>query len=273
MDLVPVQATGDPRRFTLDVGPSVSVGHPDSQFLFGGAGLAAGIAAAEAATGRPTIWAAAHYLSYARPGSRLDLEVAVPASGRHIAQARVTARAAGAEILTVNLALGGRAGSLGAQWVTMPEVPPPGDCPPMTYDWERRDDDANGQFDQRPAQGRFGVARRDDDVPSSDGTARMWVRRRDGLPPDRRTLAMMADFLPSGLGNALGRRVMGNSLDNTIRFAQPAVDGEGWVLLDMRFHAARDGFAHARVHLFGMDGTLLATAGQSLIVRELPTLS
>ena len=266
MDLVPVRSTGDPLRFSLDVGAAVAVGHPDSQFLFGGAGLAAGIAAAEAATGLPTIWAAAHYLSYARPGARLDLDVTVAARGRHIAQARVSARAGGDEILTVNLALGGRADGAASQWVTMPDVPPPGDCPAMTYDWVRRDDDANGQFDQRPAAGRFGGDRGDAGCPSPDGRAAMWVRRRDDRAPDRQTLAMMADFLPSGLGNALGRRTMGNSLDNTIRFAAPAATG--WVLLDMRYHAARDGFAHARVHLFGTDGALLATAGQSLIVRD-----
>jgi acyl-CoA thioesterase len=39
------------------------------------------------------------------------------------------------------------------------------------------------------------------------------------------------------------------------------------VLLDMRIHAVHDGFAHGRVHLFAEDGTLMATASQSLILR------
>jgi hypothetical protein len=36
-------------------------------------------------------------------------------------------------------------------------------------------------------------------------------------------------------------------------------------------HAVRDGFGHGLVHLWAQDGTLLATASQSTIVREVPT--
>ena len=78
-------------------------------------------------------------------------------------------------------------------------------------------------------------------------------------------LAVMADFLPSGVGNALGANAGGNSLDNTIRYMN-FVPTE-WVLADIRIHAVHAGFAHGRVHLFAQDGTLLATASQSLIVR------
>ncbi|MDQ1356726.1 MAG: hypothetical protein QOG44_1099, partial [Acidimicrobiaceae bacterium] len=37
--------------------------------MFGGCGLAAGVAAMEHASGRPAIWATAQYLSYAPTGS------------------------------------------------------------------------------------------------------------------------------------------------------------------------------------------------------------
>ena len=40
-----------------------------------------------------------------------------------------------------------------------------------------------------------------------------------------------------------------------------------WVLLDVRIHAVRNGFGHGDVHLWADDGTLLATASQSTIVR------
>jgi acyl-CoA thioesterase len=257
--------TDDPLHFQLEVTPQMCVGHPDSQFLFGGAGMAAGIAAIEAATGRATVWAAAQYLSYARPGTRLDLDVAVPVAGRFTSQARVTARAGDAEILTVNAALGDRPGFPEAQWAVMPEVPGPEDCPAMEYNWVRRDDDLNASFHQRVAAGRFGTAR-DQGGPSADGIARLWVRPRDpAVAIDRVTLAVMADFLPSGVGNALGTSAGGNSLDNTIRFARPVPTD--WVLADIRIHAASQGFVHGRVHLFGQSGALLATASQSMILR------
>ncbi len=265
MVLIDPMPTGDPMRFALIVTPQHCVGHPDSMFLFGGAGLGAALAAVEVATGRPAVWAAAQYLSYARPGSQLDLEVAVPVSGKYTSQARVTARVGDQEILTVNVALGQRPGAPEAQWAAMPIVPPPGDCPAMEYNWVRRDDDINGSIEQRTAHGRFGKAR-GDGGPSPDGAARIWVRPHDpAIAIDRIMLAVMADFLPSGVGNALGTNAGGNSLDNTIRFAR--VVPTEWVLADIRIHAASGGFVHGRVHLFAQDGTLMATASQSLILR------
>jgi acyl-CoA thioesterase len=40
-----------------------------------------------------------------------------------------------------------------------------------------------------------------------------------------------------------------------------------WVLLDVRIHGIANGFGHGLVHLWSEDGTLLATASQSVIVR------
>ncbi len=133
----------------------------------------------------------------------------------------------------------------------------------MTYDWVRREDDINASFEKRVAAGRFGTARAEGG-PSADGVARLWVRPIEG-EVDRIALAIMADFLPSGIGNALGTAAGGNSLDNTIRFArsQPTE----WVLADIRIHATTQGFVHGRVHLFAQSGALLATASQSMILR------
>ena len=181
-------------------------------------------------------------------------------------EARVTARDGdGKEILTVNAALGDRPGFPEAQWAQMPEVPGPEDCPPIKYNWVRNADDINSVFDQRVAVGRFGAARTEGG-PSPDGISRMWVQPRDPAEPiDRVALAIMADFLPSGVGNALGTNAGGNSLDNTIRFSRMVPTK--WVLADIRIHAAAQGFVHGRVHLFADNGVLLATASQSLILR------
>ncbi|GGI79735.1 acyl-CoA thioesterase [Polymorphobacter multimanifer] len=265
--MIPLEPLG-PNRFRLAVDQHLCVGHPDNQFLFGGAGMAAGLTAIETVTGRPTVWAAAQYLSYARPGTTLDLEVTVPVTGKYTSQARVVARARNsdggdAEIITVNAALGVRPGQPEAQWAVMPDVPAPEACPAFDYDWTRRPDDVNAGFDKRVAKGRFGKARIDTE-PSEDGIARLWIRPASGIV-DRTSLALMADFLPSGVGNALGTAAGGNSLDNTIRFAR--LVPTTWVLADIRIHATAQGFAHGSAHLFAEDGTLLATASQSLILR------
>jgi acyl-CoA thioesterase len=82
---------------------------------------------------------------------------------------------------------------------------------------------------------------------------------------DAAALAIMGDFVPMGTGQALGIRGGGTSLDNTLRVAR-LVPTE-WVLLDIHVHAAERGFGHGLVHMFAEDGTLLATASQSCIIR------
>ena len=264
MPLVEIQSTHNPFRYTLAIEPHLCVGPPGKQFLFGGAGLAASIAALEAATQRPTVWATAQYLSYARPPAVMDLDVLVPVSGKHSSQARVIGHLADTEILTVNAALGSRPGDISEQWAVAPKVPPPEDCPIREHSWSRDNIDLHSLFEERAIKGRFGTQR--EGGASEDGHALLWVRPKDPATAiDRVALAVIADFLPSGIGSALGRHAGGNSLDNTIRI-RGLVDTD-WVLCDIRIHAVHAGFGHGRMHLFARDGTLLATASQSLIIR------
>ncbi len=263
--MIPIQPGTVSGHYSLTVEKSLCVGPPDRLFMFGGVGLASALAAVEAFTGRPTVWAAAQYLSYARPGTRLDLEVIVPVAGKYNSQARIVTKAGDQEIITVNAALGSRPDSPHQQWAEMPAVPPPQDCPVMPMRWSRDPDDLNSLFEQRVAHGNFGAAR-GTAPPSTDGIARLWLRPTNpDQVIDRLLLAVMADFLPSGVGNALGMNAGGNSLDNTIRFAR--LVPTRWVLADIRIHATAQGFAHGRVHLFAEDGTLLGTASQSMILR------
>lgn len=266
MSVLDIRPVGAPGRYALPITSGVCVGAPEAQFLFGGAGLAAAIAAVETETGRPTVWAAAQYLSYARPPATLDLDVVVPVAGRHSSQARVTGHVGDTEILTVNAALGQRPAAVSMQWPEMPSAPPPQDCAPMTYGWRRAEDDVHAHVEQRIAAGRFG-ADRDQGGPSPDGRSLMWARSRDpDLAVDRVLLALMADFLPAGIGHAMGAQAGANSLDNTIRFAH--VVPTEWVLLDIHIHAVHDGFVHGAMRLFAEDGTLMALGSQSMIVRS-----
>ena len=71
--------------------------------------------------------------------------------------------------------------------------------------------------------------------------------------------------MPSGIGQALGRWAGGNSLDNTLRILRPVATA--WVLCDIQIHGVHDGFAHGQIHLWSETGVLMATGGQSAIVR------
>jgi acyl-CoA thioesterase len=94
----------------------------------------------------------------------------------------------------------------------------------------------------------------------------MWARLPsiiDGV--DAATLGVLGDFVPRGIGQALGIRAGGNSLDNTLRVIN--LVPTQWVLIDIKAHGLARGFGHGLVHMFAEDGTLMATASQSCIAR------
>ena len=98
-----------------------------------------------------------------------------------------------------------------------------------------------------------------------DGRTVMWARMPEVLDMSGAALAILGDYVPMGVGQALGLMAGGNSLDNTLRVAR--LVPTDWVMLDIRVHAVDHGFGHGLVHLWAQDGTLLATASQSCIVR------
>ena len=117
----------DDLHWTMEVTPQLTT---PGNFLFGGCGLGAALVALEAAAGRPTVWATAHYLSYAITGSELRWDVTLAAVGGHVTQGRAVGRVDGKEILTVNAALGKDDLDVGGTWVKPPDVPRPDQCPP-----------------------------------------------------------------------------------------------------------------------------------------------
>jgi acyl-CoA thioesterase II len=255
-----LEPTHNPMRWVLPVTPGISTVGP---FLFGGCALGAAIAALEHASGRPVVWATAQYLSYAHPPSMLDIDVTLAARGRSITQGRVVGHVADAEILTVNAALGSRDLDVEGSWVERPQVPAPEDCEvrgPRVPGTESIMD----RIDVRLADAR---AWSDvDGNPSPTGRSMLWARMPDLLDlSSGASLAILGDYVPFGIGQALGRAGGGSSLDNTLRVYR-LVPTE-WVLLDIRIHAVAHGFGHGVVHLWSEDGTLLATASQSTIVR------
>ena len=217
----------------------------------------------EGTTGRPVVWATAQYLSYARPGTVMDIDVTVAVEGHQITQARAVGHVGNVEILTVNAALGGRPLEAAGQWAVMPDdVPPPEDCGPRPSSLPGRGVD---QHPARPAHG---------EGPRLLGARRHAGRRPHGdVGPDARSARHVgrgarrssATTCRSESGRRWGCSAGGNSLDNTLRVAR--LVPTDWVLLDIRVHAVANGFGHGLVHLWAQDGTLLGTASQSCILR------
>lgn len=252
-----LEPTHNPTRWVLPVTPGIST---RSSFLWGGCGLGAAIEAMEGTTGRPVIWATAQYLSFANPPAIMDIDVTVAVAGNAVTQARAVGHVGDREILTVNAALGRRDHPAEGSWASMPDVPRPEECP------RRLGDDADTMMAR--LEFRLANARSREEVdgnPMPGGRCAMWARMPDVLEMSGAALAILGDYVPMGIGQALGRDAGGNSLDNTLRMVR--VVPTDWVLLDIQVHAVANGFGHGLVHLFAEDGTLLATASQSTIVR------
>jgi len=253
-----IEPTDDPLRWRLPVTPAVST---PGRFLYGGCGLAAGLVALEAAGGRPTIWATAQYLTHAPTGSLVDWEVVLAAVGKTVTQARAIGRMEGREVLTVNAALGRADLPLEGTWVAPPAVAPPADCPTLEYP-PFFANSVLERVEHRQARGRMFAPTYD---APGDGDSAFWARVPGHLEPSAATLAVIGDYVSGGLSHPVGVRTMGRSLDNTIRIGR-LVRTE-WLLCDIRMHALANGFAHGLAHLWAEDGTLLATASQSIGVR------
>jgi acyl-CoA thioesterase II len=258
-----MQRQEDNLHWRLDVVPELTT---PGNFLFGGCGLGAALVALEAASGRPTVWSTAHYLSFAPTGTELDLTVTLAVEGHRVTQARVVGKVGEKEILTVNAAAAAGSGSVeaGGVWVRPPDVPPPDQCPPR-----RLPDFASASiFDRievRLAKGRsFEELSTGTNVPG-DATSALWARVPGHLEPSAATLAIIGDYVTGGVSQPLGRRVMSRSLDNTLRMVQ--LEPTEWILCDIHIEALVGGYGQGIAYLWSEGGTLLATASQSMSVR------
>lgn len=261
---IDLKATHNPYRWYLPVEDRLCVGPPGQKFLFGGVGLGAAITALERTTGRPCVWATSQYLSFANPPSIIDIDVRSPVVGKNITQARVLAHVKEREIFTTNAAVGERDSDQSHQWIAMPDVPPPDDCPPMPR-FDETSEDLHAFLDMRVAQGRYSPRRQIEGGRSQDGRVVLWGRSKTGAPVDSAMLAIINDFVPSGTSHALGLPAGANSLDNTLRIRK-IVETE-WVCCDIQIEGVHNGFVHGRSAMFADDGTLMATGSQSGIIR------
>lgn len=258
-----LQPTHNPHRWYLPVVPGIATA---GRFLFGGCGLGAAIVAMESVVDRPVVWATAQYLSFAMVDEVMDVDVTIATHGHFTSQARVVARVGDREILTVNAALGERPSPIDQAWGSPPPVPRPEECPQRTS--RISDETLAGSIMDR-LDIRLAAGAQWEDLPGPgqpDGTSALWVRLPD-IDMSAASLAILGDYVPYGIAQALGHWTRSNSLDNTLRTVR-IVPSE-WVLLDIAVHGVNSGFGHGRVHLWAEDGTRLGTASQSAVVRGL----
>ena len=259
-DLLDLQATGDDGRSRLVVRPGLCT---PFGFLYGGAGIAASAEAAERTTGRPLQWITTQFIGSPAPNAIVDLEVTVPANGRVTTQSQVVGTVDGEPVFTSLCAHTLRPGGDGAQFVEMPTVPSPDECPSMTEPFAV---DLSGSFfdtlDRRLAIGVVGPAAVGN---PQVGNIAMWCRVHGHAIGTPASQAYVADIIPLAIGAALGALPGATSIDNTLRIVDP--EPTEWALLEIIPEGFHRSIGHGSLRVWSQDGRLMATAQQTCIIR------
>ena len=241
----PQPSVKDERKFELIASEQACVGPAGYEFIMGGVAQAAAIEAAEIVSGKPLLWSTIQFVNAGLLNQSIDIEVELLGGGRSISQVLVTLTANDTVLQTLTAALGGRQGSE-RQFVNMPQVAPPEDCPVKTDLDHNNDQDLIAQFERKIA-----IAAPD------EGLGAMWIRSKDTLPVSAGLLAITSDFM-LGLHPESFR---GTSLDNTFRvFSTRPTE---WMLCVTQMSGFRDGAAMGVTHQFTQDGQLLSVSSQT----------
>ena len=231
--------------FKLVASPQACVGPAGHEFIMGGVAQAAAIEAAEIVADKPLLWSTIQFVNAGLLNQSIDIEVEVLGGGRSISQVLVTLMADGMLLHTMSAALGGREGTE-RQFVSMPKVAAPEDCPIRTDLDHNNYQDLIAQFERR--------------VPfeaPDEGLGAMWIRSNNALPITAGLLAITSDFM-LGLHPESFR---GTSLDNTLRvFSTRPTE---WILCVTQMSGFRDGAAMGVTHQFTQDGQLLSVSSQT----------
>ncbi len=259
-DFVGLHPTGDGDRWALTV---TEASLTPAGAVQGGAVFAAALEAMEGSVGRRLVWATGQYLSHLAHPADASVTVEVLVAGHRTTQARAVVRHGDTDVLVAVGALGERPWAHDGTWVAPLAVEPPDGCPPRVIPG------APGGFAVCEVRAARGRSYPDVDGARGPGRSASWVRLPGGgrRVPAAGDLAIVGDCVMLEVTDALGLAVTGNSLDNTLRLAHRAETE--WVLLDATVHAIAGGFCSVTAELWSQDATLLATASQTLVLREL----
>lgn len=264
-DLLDLRSTDDPTRFRLVARPGLCT---PFGFLYGGSGIAASIEAAERACGRPLQWITTQFIGTPVPGETIDLQVLLPAHGRATTQAQIVGSVTSPAgetrpVFTSLSAHTDRPSGDVADFVPMPDVPAPEDCPAMAEPFAEA---VAGTFfdhlERRVAVGKFAADAVDD---PQTGPMALWCRIPGYRIGSAATQAFVADIIPLAVSAALGSMPGGTSLDNTVRVVDP--EPSDWVLLDIVPEGFHRSIGHGSLRLWSREGRLLGTAQQTCIIR------
>jgi acyl-CoA thioesterase II len=258
MALIDPAKTGTDGLWQMIAHRHLCLGPRGQKHISGGAALASAVMVLEKAAGRPLIQASAQFLSSPAAGERFDLEISAMKAGRSITTASLTIRVSGQDAASITATLGAREETGTFVWEDAPQVPSPEACPPIPF-VNKDEGDLHSHLDMRLAL---------DPRITPTGRACFWIKTDSSSMIPSHLCALVADYLPEAIHMNIGRRAGAVSLDNSVRIIRRVATP--WLLCDIQLSAITNGLFHGRIAIFAEDGSLLATGGQSGVVRLLP---
>lgn len=267
-DFLGLRALGPDGRFAFTVTDHLA--RLDGR-LYGGTAIGVSIAAAEAVTGRGSLWMTTQFVSTAPADARIDVHAEVLAPGRRTSQVRVTGTDESGDVMFASLGATGhhRDDGMAGVFENPPTVSPPDDSKQWATPFAGmlRAAGIDPELATMPTDRGFATAIEFreptvlDHPDPGPGRVCLWVRRRDLADASPATVAYMADMVPLSVAHACGELAGGISLDNTIRVGR--FEPTQWVLIDLRPHLAVGDYGHGAAHIWSESGHLLATASQT----------
>ena len=251
----PQLLTGQTHSFVITASPQACVGPTDHQFFMGGAAMATAIDAMQRSLGKPLLWATTHFLNQGMLGEQFHVDVQLVAGGRSVSQAMTTLSRGDKVLQRTIAALGVRHSEPDRQFIHMPNVIAPNDCPVKKHDAFSASSPLIKKFERRTAL-----------EDSEAGLEHMWVRPRFTASISAPLLSLISDFFLGSHERSRG----GTSLDNTFRLC--ALQQTDWVLCVAQAASFSRGVMHGTQHMFAKDGTLLATSSQTGLLPHTPSL-
>ena len=186
----------------------------------------------------------------------VGLRARLDRAGRTLSHVTLRAEQDGATVATAAAILGRAGGSVVHAAATMPDVPPPGGCPPL-LEKPVAGAGAGLLVEHRPAAGPLPLA--------GDARAELvvWMRLAEGRPVDAVLATVLADAAAPALYAHLTEPLFMPSVELAFQYAPALAEPQGeWVLGVFRNVAAADGYAWEDGELWSEDGTLLVRARQ-----------
>ena len=241
----PTASTTVEGRFSVPATRAMCVGPEDVEFVMGGVAQAIAIDAAEMATNKPMLWSTIQFNAAVRNHQLIDVDTSLQSGGNSLSQVRLDISADGKPVQSMFAALGARPG-ISRQFIQMPEVDSPKNCPKKYDPLIQTDGNLICEFDRRTAL----------EDPNA-GLEYMWIKSIRDIPITSGLLALTSDFMLGAHRDTRG----GTILDNTLRiFSAEPTD---WILCVTQMSGFREGVAMGVTHQFTEEGRLLSTSSQT----------